>query len=110
MLQLTAPHATLIVAAVGIAGGLVGWLGRGLAFLLRRWWIGAPQQEQAAYLNSVADLATKLRASGMTLEDVHQFESIMHSPAVIGSTAVSNVVELMADAAVSRGHFTRTLP
>ena len=97
MLQLTAAEATLIVAAIGVAGGLVGWLGRGLTFVLWRWWTGAPRQEQAAYLNSLADLAAKLRASGMTLDDVHQLESIMRSPAVASSTAASEVVEALAD-------------
>ena len=97
MLQLTAAQATLIVAVIGLAGGLLGWLGRGLTFVLRRWWTGAPRQEQAAYLNSVADLAAKLRANGMTLNDVHQLESIMRSPAVASSTAASGVVEALAD-------------
>lgn len=96
MLELTAPQATLIVAAIGLAGGLVGWLGRGLAFIVRRWWTGAPRQEQAAYLNSVADLAGKLRSNGMTIDDVHQFESIMRSPTLASSAAATEVVEGMA--------------
>ncbi|WP_298810218.1 hypothetical protein [uncultured Sphingomonas sp.] len=88
MLQITAPQATLIVLGVGLIAGFVGWLGRDSTFLLRRWWTGAPKQEQAAYLNSVADLAGKLRSNGMTLNDVHQFESIMGNPTVVGTSAV----------------------
>jgi hypothetical protein len=96
MLQLTAAQATLIAAVISFAAGLLGWLGRGLTFVLRRWWTGAPRQEQAAYLNSVADLAAKLRANGMTLNEVHQLEGIMRSPAVASSTGASAVVEALA--------------
>jgi uncharacterized protein YecT (DUF1311 family) len=99
MLQLTAPQATLIVAVVGLVAGFVGWLGQGSTFLLHRWWTGAPRQEQAAYLNSVADLAGKLRAHGMTMDDVRQFEAIMRNPAVAGTAGASDVVDALAEEA-----------
>ncbi|TAJ89447.1 lysozyme inhibitor LprI family protein [Reyranella sp.] len=96
MIQVTPAEATLIAAVIGLVSGLLGWLGRGLVFVLRRWWTGAPRQERAAYLNSVTDLAAKLRDNGMTLDDVHKFESIMHNPAVTSSTAANGVVEALA--------------
>lgn len=99
MLQITAPQATLIVLVVGLLAGFIGWLARGPTFLLRRWWTGAPKQEQATYLNSVADLAGKLRAHGMTIHDVRQFEAIMRNPAVAGTTGASDVVGALAEEA-----------
>lgn len=97
MLQITAPQATLIVAALTLVGGLIGWLARGPTFLLRRWWTGAPKQEQAAYLNSVADLAGKLRSNGMTIDEVHQFEKIMRKPGLSASSAATEVVEAIEE-------------
>lgn len=97
MLQLTPPQATLIAAVIALTGALLGWLGRAPAFLLHRWWTGAPRQEQATYLNSVADLASKLRTHGMTLEEVRELEAIVRNPAVAGSLSASRVVEAMAD-------------
>ncbi|HEV7290456.1 lysozyme inhibitor LprI family protein [Sphingomonas sp.] len=97
MLQVTAPQATLIVAAITLVAGLVGWFGRGFTFLIHRWWTGAPKQEQAAYLNSVADLAAKLKASGTTLDEVRQFEKIMRKPSLATSAAATVVVEAIED-------------
>lgn len=97
MLQLTAPQATLIVAIIATVGALLGWAGRAPTFLLHRWWTGAPRQEQAAYLNSVADLASKLRTHGMTLEEVRELEAIVRNPAVASSAGATRVVEAMAD-------------
>lgn len=95
MLHLTETEATLLVCAVGVLAGFVGWLGRGLSFVLHRRWTKAPKREQATYLNSVADLASKLKANGMTIDDVHQFESIMRNPAVSRSSAATEVVDDM---------------
>lgn len=97
MFQFTAPQVTLIVAVVGLVAGLAGWMGRGLTFIVRRWWTGEPRHEHASYLNSVADLAGKLRASGMTIRDVHQFEAIMRNPAIAGSASANEMVEGLAD-------------
>lgn len=58
---------------------------------------GRPSQERAVYLNSVADLAAKLRATGMTLEDVHCFEEIMLNPAVTSIKASAKAVEEFAE-------------
>ena len=99
MLQLTVPQATLIDAVIGSLAAFVGWLGRGSTFLLRRWWTGTPKQEQATYLNSVADLAGKLRGHGMTMDDVRQFESIMRNPAVAATVGATEVVDGLAEAA-----------
>lgn len=92
MLQLSPAEATIAVAVIGLVAGLIGWLGRGLTFVAKRWWTGAPKQERATYLSSVADLAAKLRGSGMTLEDVHKFEALMQSEAVANSSAAGGVV------------------
>lgn len=97
MLQLSAPQATLAVAGIVAVSALIGWFGRGLVFLLHRWWTGAPKQERATYLNSVADLAGKLRSNGMSIEDVRQFEAIMQNPTVVNSHAMTQVVEDLED-------------
>lgn len=97
MIQITAPQATLIVAAITLVAGLVGWFGRGITFLLHRWWTGAPKRENAAYLNSVADLAAKLKANGTTLDEVRQFEKIMRKPSLATSTAATEVVEAIEE-------------
>lgn len=47
----------------------------------------------------MADLAGKLRAHGMTMDDARQFEAIMRNPAVAGTTAASDVVDALADEA-----------
>lgn len=93
MLQITASQATLIVCAVSLMAALVGWFGRGLTFLLHRWWTGAPKREDAAYLHSVADLAGKLRANGMTMDEVRQFETMMRSPTVARSRGANEVID-----------------
>lgn len=97
MLQITAPQATIIVAAITIVGGLIGWFGRGVTFLVNRWWTGAPKQEQAAYLSVVADLVAKLKANGMTLEEVRQFEMIMRKPGLANRIAATTVVETIQE-------------
>jgi len=94
MFQLTAPQATLIGAVLVLIGGLVG---RGFAFVLKRRMTGAPKHEQAAYFNSVADLAGKLRAHGMTIEDVQDLEALMRNPAIAASPAANEAVEAMVE-------------
>lgn len=105
MLNLTAPQATLLVATITTLGALIGWLGRGSAFLLRRWWTATPQQEQAAYLNSVADLAGKLRAHGMTIDDVRQLEAIMRSPALAGRPSATQLFDVVSEEAAEPDAF-----
>lgn len=97
MENLTGPEVTLLVAVIGFAGGLLGWFGRGIAFVLRRWWTKAPKKEDAIYLNSVADLAAKLRANGMTMEDVRGFEVMMRGSTAASSEAAKKVVEELVD-------------
>ena len=97
MLQFSAPQATIIVAVIGLAAGLIGWFGRGSTYLLRRWWTGAANQERATYLNSVADLVGKLRKSGMSLDEVHQFEAIMRGSAVARSAGATDFIEAMVE-------------
>lgn len=80
MSQLTTPQATFLAAALVLLGGLSAYFGRGFAFLLKRWWIGAPKQEQAAYFNSVADLLAKLKANDTTIENLHRFDVILRNP------------------------------
>src|SRR5207244_644104 len=71
--------------------------GRGFAYLVRRWWTGAPKKEHVAYLTSIADLAAKLRASGMNIDDVRQLETILRSPAIASSEAAGEVVQPLVD-------------
>ena len=87
----------LLVAFTALIGGFVGWLGRGFGFVLKRWWTGSPNQDQATYLHTVADLGAKLRASGMTMEDVRQLEAIVRDPSVASSATAKQVVEGIAD-------------
>lgn len=97
MLELTSPQVTLLVAGSSLLAGLAGWFGRGLAFLLYRYWTGAPKRDEASYLHSVADLAAKLRTDGTTLDEVRQFEKIMRRPSLATSTAATEVVEAIEE-------------
>jgi uncharacterized protein YecT (DUF1311 family) len=100
--HLSAIQVTLLVTVVGLFGGLVGWFGKGLAFLLTRWWTGSPKQERATYLNTVADLGAKLRANGMTIEDVRSLEAVVQNPSIQNSVSAVQIVEQMADARESQ--------
>lgn len=83
----------LLVAGVGLAGVALGWCVNGLGYLLKRRLAGTPKSERAAYLNNVTDLAAKLRASGMTIDDVHAFEAVLRNPAVASSEAATGVID-----------------
>lgn len=83
----------LLVAGVGLTGMVLGWFANGLGFLMKRRLAGTPKSERAAYLNTVTDLAAKLRASGMTLEEVHAFEAALRNPAVVSSEAATSVID-----------------
>lgn len=95
--SLTENQITLLVAFVGLVAAFIGWMGRGLSFVLTRWWTQSPKRDHAIYLNSIADFAAKLRANGMTIEDVTQLETIMRNPSVLQSNAAAKVVEELAD-------------
>jgi len=86
----------LLVAGVGLAGIALGWAVNGVAFFAKRKLTGASKTERAAYLNNVTDLAGKLRANGMTLNDVHAFESVMRSAPVASSLGAEAVVSELA--------------
>lgn len=94
--HLTANEVALIGTAALLVGGFLGWVGRGVGFMLSRWWTGSKKHDRAAYLNSVADLAAKMRANGMTIEEVSQLEEVMQNPSVAASQAASGVVEQLA--------------
>lgn len=94
--NLTANQMALIGIAAGLMGGVLGWIGRGASFVLKRWFSGSKQQERAAYLNAVADLGAKMRSHGMTLDEVRRLESMMQAPSIAGSNAVTGVVEQLA--------------
>jgi uncharacterized protein YecT (DUF1311 family) len=96
--HLTANQVALLVAAAGIAGGLIAWFGKGLGFLLSRWWTRAPEQERATYLNTIADLGGKLRAHGMTIDEVRKLEEVVQNPSVRSSETATGVVRQLVDA------------
>ena len=99
MEHLSSNQVALIGTAALLIGGFFGWLGRGLGFVLHRWWTDSPKQERATYLNTVADLATKLRAHGMTLDEVRKLEEVVQNPSVQSSPAAMHVFEqVSADA------------
>jgi uncharacterized protein YecT (DUF1311 family) len=99
MEHLSTNQVTLLIAAATLLGGVVGWFGKGVGFLLTRWWTRAPIHERADYLNSVADLAAKLRAHGMSMEDVRQLEEVVRSPSITSSPAASGFVVQLSDEA-----------
>lgn len=80
MIELTSTELTLLVTGCGLLGGLVAWIGKGVSFLLIRWWTKAPKREDTAYYLSIADLGSKLRENGMTMSDVLELESLLHDP------------------------------
>lgn len=96
MVHLTATEVTLLVAGASLFGGLFAWLGRGLAFVLARWVKKSPKHEHAAYLNTVADLGAKMRANGMTIDEVRQLEKAIQNPSIASSGAAAQVVEELA--------------
>lgn len=93
MTESTTIPVPVIVAGVGLTGLVLGWFINGLGFLLKRKLAETPKSERAAYLNTVADLAAKMRASGMTIEEVHAFEAALRNPAVASSVAAISVVD-----------------
>ena len=96
MFELTAPQATVIAASLVLLGGLTAYFGRALAFLGKRWWTGAPKQEQAAYFNALADLTAKLKTSGVGVGELHQLETLLRNPNLAESTATAKVLEATA--------------
>ena len=83
----------VVVAVVGLTGLVLGWFINGLGFLAKRKLAGTPKTERAAYLNTVTDLATKMHANGMTIEEVHAFEAALRNPAVASSEAATSLVD-----------------
>lgn len=83
----------LLVAGVGLIGIALGWAVNGVAFVVKRKLSGSANSEKAAYLNSVTDLAAKLRANGMTIRDVHDLERLMRSAPVASSPSAGAVVD-----------------
>ena len=93
---LTANQVALIGTAALLVGGFLGWIGRGLGFLIARWWTGSPKHERASYLNTVADLGAKLRAHGMTMDEVRELEEVVQNPSINQSEAANRVMEDLA--------------
>ena len=104
LIEMNSIPTPLVVAGVGLVGVALGWGVNGIGFILKRKLAGAPKTERAAYLTTVTDLAAKLRANGMTIDEVHAFEAVMRSPAVVSSEAASNVID-PADQDDGRGSF-----
>lgn len=92
------PQGALLLA---IGGPLLGWFGKGSAAMLWRWWTGAPRQERAVYFNSLADLGAKLKATGMSVEEVRELGAMLNNPTLAGS-AGPTIVEAAVNAAAPR--------
>ena len=82
----------LFIAGIGLVAMLFGWFGRGISFLLSRWMTGAGKREEVTYLASVADLAGKLRTSGMTFDEIADFEKLFRTPALRASPASTSLL------------------
>jgi len=96
MEHLTSNQVALIGTAALLIGGFIGWLGRGAGFVLKRWLTGSPKQERATYLNTVADLGAKLRAHGMTMDEVQKLEDAVQNPSVQSSSTANQVVKQLS--------------
>ncbi|MCL6740577.1 hypothetical protein LZ518_05455 [Sphingomonas sp. RB56-2] len=96
MEDLTANQVALISTAALLFGGFLGWLGRGAGFVLKRLLTGSPKQERATYLNTVADLGAKLRAHGMTIQEVRKLEDAVQNPSLESSSTANQVVEQLS--------------
>jgi hypothetical protein len=80
---LSQPLAMLIIAAIAMISGGVG-------FLAKRWLSQTGKHETVAYLNSVMDLAGKLRAADLTIDDVRNLEAVLGSPKRSAKTCDTN--------------------
>jgi uncharacterized protein YecT (DUF1311 family) len=96
----------LQAALIAVVGGLIGWIGHGFSFVLTRWWTGSPKLDHASYLSTVADLGVKLRANGMTIEDVRQLEAIMRDPSISSSVSAQKVVEEIVESPIEPDVFS----
>lgn len=86
----------ILVAGVGLLGIALGWAANGIGFFTKRKLTGASKTERAVYLNTLTDLAEKLRANGMTLSDVHAFESVMSSAPMASSKGAGVIIGELA--------------
>lgn len=82
----------IFVGSIALIGIILGWFGRSIGFMLSRLITGAQKQEAATYFNSLADLATKLKAGGMSVSDVKKLEDDLRSRPLSDSSEVANLI------------------
>lgn len=66
----------------GLGGGVLGWVGARIAFLLERKATGANKKENVAHIRDVVDLSERMQKAGMSLDDARQFAALLHAPPV----------------------------
>lgn len=87
------PEAVVTAAILVFLGGVLGWIVRGLGVLAHRKITNAPRQENASYLNSVADLLGKMKDQGLTITDVQDLGSVLNTKTKANSPAAKEVVD-----------------
>ena len=86
-----------ICGGVGFAAALIGWFGRGLAFLIKRWFVGDKHRERLEYISQLADLKIKLRESGLNVEEVEEVAQLLKNPKSKASDKARAVVNEMKE-------------
>lgn len=71
---------------------MIGFFGRGLAFMAKRAVSGSKRQEDATYMASIVEIGAKLKQSGMTTNDVQQVLDIVRTPSILSSEAAVEAV------------------
>lgn len=82
----------LLITVFGAICGVIGFFGRGLAFIAKRAVSGSKRQEDATYMASIVEIGAKLKQSGMTTKDIQQVLDIVRAPNILSSEAAVEAV------------------
>lgn len=82
----------LFITVFGAICAMIGFFGRGLAFMAKRAVSGSKRQEDATYMASIVEIGAKLKESGMTTNDVQQVLDIVGAPNILSSDAAVEAV------------------
>ena len=85
-------EAKLLVGLTAVAGVILGLLGSGLGFIVKRWFVGAKQKERLDYISGLADLKIKLREAGLSMDEVREVGGLLANPTMKASERAQEIV------------------